>query len=95
MFFTLPMMYKNECLGMEDGGSVQYENQHKKYHMFLFFQGGQYGADRGWCRMQGHYWSIMKDWTNKVEQVRLTYNIPLNLEVVSQCLGSRKCQNLI
>jgi hypothetical protein len=40
MFFTLPMMYKNECLGMKDGRNVQYEYQHEKCRVFLFLQGG-------------------------------------------------------
>jgi hypothetical protein len=47
MFFTLPMRYENECYGMKDGGSTQYENQHEKYYVFLFLQGGHYGGQHG------------------------------------------------
>jgi hypothetical protein len=32
---------------MKDGGSVQYEYQHEKYHVFLFLQGQHYGGERG------------------------------------------------
>jgi hypothetical protein len=38
---------------------------------------------------------IRKDWTNEVEQVRVTSITPLNLEVVSQCLGTKNSQKLI